>query len=255
MDVAEHLYGSVEKLIQNIDLALVEKLADALFEIGKDLARKKDSVLAARWLERTYELINSQEMGLLSRDAIELRLATSQVLIQVYLDMGTTDGLDRAENHIAYVESELGDKLVVLLFRIEVLLHSPAEVFDSKAYTDILRRMVRTVEMSESTFKLLMHHIRKLDEKNNSAAISALDEFLTTCVLATEQEQWIDKAIILRAHMAVREGSIESVQSLEAVLNDVQPTTGKPLSVNSAASIQTVCQVQALCSVPELMFQ
>ncbi|KAI3327671.1 SPO22-domain-containing protein [Xylariaceae sp. AK1471] len=240
MDVAEHLYASFEKLMQKLDPASIEKLTDALFEIGKDLARKKNSVLAVKWLERAYELINAQEIGQLSRDAIELRLAISQALIQVYLDMGTPDCFDRAENHIAYIESELGDKLIVLLFRIEVLLRSPAEIFDGNAYADILRRMMRTFDMSESSFKLLMHHVRKLDETNNLAASSALDEFLMTCILATQREQWIDKAIILRIHMAVHEGSIESIQALEAVLDQVQPRTGKPLSVNTAAGIQTL---------------
>ncbi|RYC63614.1 hypothetical protein CHU98_g2598 [Xylaria longipes] len=240
MDVAEHVYGSLEKLMPNIDTVSAEQVADALFEIGRDLALKKNFVLAGRWLERAYELINAQEIGQLSRDAIELRLATSQALIQVYLDIGSTDYMSRAENHIAYVESELGDKLIVLLFRTEVLLRSPAETFDSKAYTDILRRMIRTIDTSESSFKLLIHHIRKLDERNHPAAISVLDDFFTTCILPSQQEQWIDKTIILRTHMATCDGSLESIQGLETVLDKVLPSIGKPLSVNAAVGIHTL---------------
>ncbi len=224
-----------------VDTVLAEKLADALFEIGRDLTLKKNFVLAVKWLERALELINAQNMSQLSRDAIELRLAISQALIQAYLDIGTPDYIDRAENHIAYIGDELGDKLVVLLFRTEVLLRSPAEIFDSKAYADILRRMMRIVDISESSFKLLIHHIRKLDEKNNPAASSVLDDFLTTCILTCQREQWIDKAIILRTHMAIRGGSPESIQALEAVLDRVLPSTGNPLSANTAAGIQTVC--------------
>lgn len=241
MDVAEHLYAGIEKLVQKVDTTSVEKLANAVFEIGRDLARKKNSELAVKWLERAYELINAQDMAQLSRDAIELRLATSQALIQVYLDIGTAEYTDRAENHIAYVESELGDKLVVLLFRIEVLLRSPAETFDSNAYADILHRMIKTIEMNESSFKLIVHHLRKLDEKNSIFAGACLDEFLTTCVFPSQREHWIDKAIILRTDMAVREGSLGSIQALEAVLDQVQPSKGEPLSVNTAAGIQTVC--------------
>ncbi|KAI8625467.1 SPO22-domain-containing protein [Xylariaceae sp. FL1651] len=240
MDVAEHLYAGTEKIRQTLDPSLAEKLADALFEIGRNLADKKNSVLAAKWLERAYELINGQEIDRLSRDAIELRLAISQAMIQVYLDTQTPESFERAKNHIAYIESELGDKLIVLLFRIELLLRSPAEVFDSNAYADILGRMMRTVDMSESSFKLLLYHIRKLDDKNHSAACSALDEFLKAYVLTAQRDEWVDKTTILRTHMAVREDSHESIKALEAVLDQAMLRTGKPLLVNTAASIQTL---------------
>ncbi|KAI0194684.1 meiosis protein SPO22/ZIP4 like-domain-containing protein, partial [Xylaria flabelliformis] len=240
MDVAEHVYGSLERLVPKIDAVSTEQVADALFEIGRDLALKKNFVLAGKWLERSYELINAQKIGQLSRDAIELRLAISQALIQVYLDIGSPDYMSRAENHIAYIESELGDKLIVLLFRTEILIRSPAEVFDSEAYADTLRRMMRTADMSESFFKLLIHHIRKLDERNHLAAISVLDDFFIACILASQQEQWIDKAIILRTHLATSDGSLESIQGLEIVLDKVLPSIGKPLSVNAAVGIHTL---------------
>lgn len=242
MDVAEKLYADLEKLMMNIDTASVEKLADAIFEIGRDLGLRKNSILAAKWLERAYDLINSQEIGQLSRDAIELRLAISQALIQVYLDIGSVDYIDRAKNHVAYIENELGDKLVVLLFRTEILIRSPAENFDSKAYADILRRMVKTVDMSESSFKLLIHHIRKLNERDHLIASSVLDDLLITRIVTSQREQWIDKAIILRTDMAIRDESVESIKALETVLDHILPGTGQPLSANTAVGIQTVCQ-------------
>lgn len=241
MDVADGLYANLEALTTKLDTASIEKTADTMFEIGKDLALKNNSILAAKWLERADELINSQEMGNLSRDAIELRLAIAQALIQVYLDIGDPDYINRAENHIAYIQDKLGDKLVVLLFRTEVMLRSPAESFDSVAYADIVRRMIRTVDMSESTFKLLIHHIRQLDKRNHLAASSVLDEFLKACVFTSQREQWIDKAVILRIYMAISDDSVESIKALEAVLDQVLPATGKPLSANAAAGIHTVC--------------
>ncbi|KAI2642014.1 meiosis protein SPO22/ZIP4 like-domain-containing protein [Xylaria nigripes] len=240
MDVAEHLYASVEKLIHKTNTVSIENLSDAVFEIGRDLAQKKNYSLAIKWIERAHDLINGQDITQLSRDAIELRFAISQALIQVYLDVGTPDYIDRAENHIAYIENEVGEKLIVLLFRAEVLLRSPAEVFDSKGYADILRRMMKAVDMSESSFKLLMHHIRKLDEKCHPAAVSVLDEFLKTCILATLRESWIDKAIILLTHMTIRDGSLESIEALGTMYDQVEPSTGKLLSANTAAGIQAL---------------
>ncbi|KAI0454480.1 meiosis protein SPO22/ZIP4 like-domain-containing protein [Xylaria acuta] len=203
MDVAEHVYGSLEKLIPKIDTVSAEQVADALFEIGRGLALQKNFVLASKWLERAYELISTQEIGQLSRDAIELRLAISQALIQVYLDIGSPDYMSRAENHIAYIESELGDKLIVLLFRTEVLLRSPAEIFDSKAYSDILRRMMRTVDMSESYFKLLV----ALKQQDADSALRCLEQiseasssdsqYLYACCLEAQQAQ--DKITTIKA--------------------------------------------------------
>ncbi|KAI0205435.1 SPO22-domain-containing protein [Astrocystis sublimbata] len=240
MDVADHVYGKLESLVPNIDAVSAEKTADALFEIGRDLAQKKNLALAGKWLERAYELINALELGQLSRDAIELRLAISQTLIQVYLEIGGPDYMSRAENHIAYVESELGDKLIVLLFRTELLLRSPNETFDSEAYADIIRRMMRSIDMTESSFNLLIHHIRKLDVRNRPAAISVLDDFFLPNILGSQQEQWIDKAIMLRTYIATRDGPPEFVQGLEVVLDKVLPCMGKPLPVNAAVGMHTL---------------
>ncbi|KAI1751205.1 meiosis protein SPO22/ZIP4 like-domain-containing protein [Xylaria castorea] len=192
MDVAEHVYSSLEKLVPKIDTVSAEQVADALFEIGRDLALKKNFVLASKWLERAYELINAQKIGQLSRDAIELRLAISQALIQVYLDIGSPDYMSRAENHIAYIESELGDKLIVLLFRTEILLRSPAEIFDSEAYTDILRRMMRTVALKQRDADSAFRCLEQISE-----ASSTDHQFLYACCLEAQQAQ--DKITTIKA--------------------------------------------------------
>ncbi|KAI1295094.1 meiosis protein SPO22/ZIP4 like-domain-containing protein [Xylaria venustula] len=209
MDIAEHLYTSVGRPIIQVNTALAEKLADALFEIGRDLTLKKNSVLAVKWLERALDVINAQDMSQLSRDAIELKLAISQVLIQAYLDIGSPDYINRAENHIAYIEEGLGDKLVVLLFRTELLLRSPAEVFDSTAYADILRRMIRAVDMTESSFKLLIHHQQDVDGAlrclEQISEVSSLNtQYLYACCLEAQQAQ--DKVITIKAlqHVVLR---------------------------------------------------
>ncbi|KAI0395928.1 meiosis protein SPO22/ZIP4 like-domain-containing protein [Xylariaceae sp. FL0594] len=240
MDVAEHLYERAKNLMSKADTTTIEKLSDALFEIGRDLAQKSNSGLAVKWLERAYELLNSQDLAKLSRDALEMRLAISQALIQVYLDMGSPDGFDRAENHIAYVESELGDKLVVLLFRLELLHRAPAELFDGEAYGGILRRIMKVVDMSDHTFKLLIHHIRLLEEKNSAIACSVLDESLLTYILPHGRDQWVEKAVVLRTHMAIREGSLGSIKGVETVLDQLLLSRGKPLPVNIAAGMQAL---------------
>ncbi|KAI1269361.1 SPO22-domain-containing protein [Xylariaceae sp. FL1019] len=240
MDVAEHLYNTIKKSMENADIPSVEKLSDALFEIGKDLTSKKNYPLAVKWLERSYQWINSREIELLSRDTIELRLAVSQCLLQVYMDINTPDSFEKAENHIAYIETELGDKFVVLLFRLELQLRSPGEAFDVDAYVDTLRRMMRVMDLSESTFKMIINLIRKLEDKSLPAACSALDEFLMTCVLKTQREVWIERAVILRMSMAVRDDADNAVENAKRILDQIVPNLDKPLPADTAAGIHTL---------------
>ncbi|CAJ2511272.1 Uu.00g068970.m01.CDS01 [Anthostomella pinea] len=237
--VADHLYENLEKSQKMLDPTSAETLIGSLLEIGKDLSVKKNFVLAVKWLERAYGLINRQELGQLSRDAVEMRLAISQALIQAYLNTDTADGFQKAENHVGYIQNEMGDSLVVLLLRLEILLHSPGEVFDSDSYASVLRRMIRTVDISESSFKLVVHHIRKLDDKSPGLACSVLDEFITSRILPAQRDEWVDKVVILRSHMAVtHRDTSEGIQALTAMFDQVETTTEKPLPAATALGVQ-----------------
>lgn len=248
--MADHLYEKVQGGKSNSDHTSAENLADSLFEIGKDLTEKKNFPLAVKWLERAYEAINIQDLEQLSREAIELRLAISQALVRSYLDLGTTEGFQKAENHVCYIESEIGDKLVVLLLRLELLSKSPAEVFDSGGYADVLHRMVRSLDISESSFNLVIHHIRKLNDKSPSAACSILDEFITSRVLPTQHDPWIERAIVLRTRMTTtHRDSDETIQSLSSTFDSVEANLEKSLPAAAVLAIQIVSQSSHLTPI------
>ncbi|KAH9898758.1 meiosis protein SPO22/ZIP4 like-domain-containing protein [Xylariomycetidae sp. FL2044] len=239
LDVAEHVFGKVAGLLEAQDPTSAENLADSLFEIGQDLLTKSQFALAAKWTDRAYQIINCQDLEQLSREAIELRLAISQALVQSHLKANSPEGFQKAENHVAYIEAEIGDKLVVLLLRLELLLHSPAEVFDGAGYAAVLRRMIRSLDVSDSNFKLMIHHIRKLDDKCPSLAFSVLDEFIVTCVLPAQRDDWIERSVILRVHMATsRRDGPDTIQGLITLLDSVEAQTPKPLVAGTALAIQ-----------------
>ncbi|KAI2632325.1 meiosis protein SPO22/ZIP4 like-domain-containing protein [Hypoxylon sp. NC1633] len=238
LDVADHVYAKIQ---DHKDPASAENLTDTLFEIGKDLAAKKNFSLAGKWLERAFEFINSQQLEQLSREAVELRLAISQALIQAYLSTNTTDDFQKAENHVHYIEAEIGDKLVVLILKLELLLSSPAEIFDSNAYAEVLRRMIRSLDISESSFNLVIHHIRKLVDKSPSLASSVLDEFITSQVLSTQHDAWVERAIVLRTQMAtMHRDTDEIIQRLAALFDSVEANLERSLSAASVLAIQTL---------------
>lgn len=240
-DVADHFYNKIKSCESTTDPISAENLADSFFEIGKDLTAKKNFTLVAKWLERAFEFINRQELGQLSREAIELRLAISQALVHAYLNNNTAEDFQRAENHVCYIESELGDQLVVLLLRLELLVNSPAEVFDSSAYAAILRRMLRSIDISESSFNLMIHHIRKLEDKSPSLASSVLDGFITSQVLPTQQHAWVERAVVLRTHMATtHRDTLDTIRSLASTYDSVEASLEKPLPSAAVLAIQTV---------------
>ncbi|KAI0601756.1 meiosis protein SPO22/ZIP4 like-domain-containing protein [Biscogniauxia sp. FL1348] len=241
LDVAEHVYGKVDNLKHKLEPISAEHITDSLFEIGRGLLAKDDALRAVKWLERAYELINSQELERLSREGIELRLAVSQALIQAYLHTNTPEGVRNAENHVAFIESEMGNKLVVLLLRLEILLHSSAEVFDSHAYADILRRVIQNVDLSDSSFKLVIHHIRKLEDKSPGLAYSVFDDFITLHVVPTQRGDWIERTILIRTHMATaHRDTIQSIRTLSSLFDRVETGLGQPFTAPTALGVLTL---------------
>ncbi|KAI5864321.1 meiosis protein SPO22/ZIP4 like-domain-containing protein [Durotheca rogersii] len=247
LDVADHLYGKVNDLKRAIDPVSAENLVDSLFEIGRDLATKKDFSLATKWLERAYESVDSQALEQLSREAAELRLAVSQALVRTYLNTNTPEGFEKAENHICHLESEIGNKPVVLLLRLELLLSSPSESFDSEAYAGVLRRMVKSFDISESYFNLVLHHVRKLDGKSPSVACSVLDEFTTLRVLPSQHYTWVERVAVLRTQMATRRRDThESIQGLAAMFDCLEANLETPLAAPAVLAVQTVEPAQLI---------
>lgn len=241
LDIAEHMYGKSESLRQQLDPSAAESLADTLFEVGKDLLDKNDFTMATKWLERAYEFLNSRELEQLSRDTIELRLAISQSLIHALLGLNTSEGLQKAENHVGYVESEIGDKFVVLLLRLEILLKSSNEVFDSDAYAGVLRRMIRNLDLSDSNFRLIIHHIRKLDDKSPTLACHVLDDFLSMKVIPSQRDEWIERVAIIRTYESTTHSEIpETIDCLKSVFDGILAGIDKPLGAETAFAILTV---------------
>lgn len=242
LDVAERMYSKSESLRKQLDPTSAEELTDALFEIGKSLLQKNDFTMAVKWLERAYVFLGGQDLESLSREAIELQLAISQALVRAFLGLNTPESVKRAENHVAYLESEMGDKIVVLLLRLEIILRVPNEVFDSEAYANVLRRLVRSIVLSESTFSLIVKHIRTLDEKSPNLASQILDDFLITQVVPTQSGAWIGKAVLLRVSMLTgHECSLEDINGLRSIFDHIVSGAEKSLDI---AIVRTILLVR-----------
>jgi len=221
-----------------------ESLADVLYELGKDLLGKQQFSIAVKWLDRAGEVLGAQELDRLSMDATELRTSITESRIKGLLGLKDPAATEKARDLVDALEQENGDKLIVLLLRLELLSSATNEVFDSTSYSDILRRMTLSMQLTESNFKLIMYHIRKLKDKNPSLACRALDELIQLRILRVDDnEGWVEKAVVTRLWMAVGQRDIpESLDTLETVLSAIVDNLEKPVSSAATQAAHTVSQ-------------
>lgn len=241
--IAEHLFEQSMSSQHLFDPHTAESLADVLYEMGKDLLGRKEYRLASKWLERAYDALNQQELDKLSIDASELRVSIVQSLIKALLGSEGPEALERARSLVTLLEDELGDKLIVLLLKLELLCAPTPEPFDSSSYSDVLHRMTRTMFLNEGNFRLIMFHIRKLNDKSPSLACKALDEILTLRLLHAEElkDSWIGKTLVTRLYFTVNErDSPDALQLLHDLFEVIMTNITRPLTSDAALAAHTV---------------
>ncbi|PTB63793.1 SPO22-domain-containing protein [Trichoderma citrinoviride] len=220
LDVAEHMFGKIDALRPNLDSISAEIIADTLQHIGFDLASKGDHGMAVKWLKRAYDIINHQALDQLSAKGLELRLAICQGLVRGLLDVGSHVCVQEAQDLVEYIESEIGDKPLVLHWRLELLQWAPGEAFDVDAYSSILHRMVRSFDYSDASFYFLLHHIRSLGERSPRLARGLLDELLLQHVVSSKKSEWIGKVVVRRLWM-VTTGTADLIYDAD----EIEPLT------------------------------
>ncbi|CCT61743.1 related to transcription factors [Fusarium fujikuroi IMI 58289] len=228
LDVAEHMYAKADVLLHNLDPISAEHLADTFHGIGGDLLSKGDNEMALKWLRRALDLINDQALERLSTEGLELRISIYHELIQAFLATGSQDGLQEAENLVSHVESEIGDKPVVLHWRLEILQRSPSEVFNADACASILRRMIRSLDLSDAGLGFLLHGISELRIRGPRLAIGLMDELLLRKLMPSCNMDWIGKAIVRRVWMGTMEADASvSVADLTQTLDQLVQEAGQ----------------------------
>ena len=230
------MFTKAERLFQFLTPEFAERLAEVLYEVGKTMNLRSDFTMAIKWLERANSLILRPGIENLSREGVELRLAILQALVTALLGANEPDSLGRAKSHVDSMESEVGRKLVVLLLRLELLQNTPAEVFDSDAYTEILRRIIKSFNYTESAFKLIIHHIRKLHDKSPGSGCTVLDDFILALSKA-DNMTWMEKAVVTRMWMITNQrDTSDTINAIYGVLSHLS----RPLSAEAAVAAQAV---------------
>lgn len=225
-----------------LNVGSAEMLADTLRHVGADMLSRKDYPLAIKWLKRAYEIINSQDKGLMSVEGLENRIAICHNLIQGLLGAGSPEGIGEANNLVSYIESEMGDAPVVLRWKLEILQRSPGEVINADEYAGVLRRMVQKFDLSDSNFQFLLYQIKEFRNQQSRMAIALLDELLTLWILQSGNTEWLNKGLVTRIWMATETdlAGLDHSAALSRILDDVSDTTAEPLSPEAAAAAHSV---------------
>ena len=231
------MYTKSERLRQHLTPDYAERLSDVLYGIGKSLASRNDFPTATKWLQRANEVINTPNLEHLSREGLELRLAILQALVSALLATGISTDLDKATQLVDYIESEVGNRPVVSLLKLEVLRKTPAEIFDDDAYGGVLRRLIKDFNSSDAGFRLIIHHIRKLHDKSPGAACAVLDEFILS-LRGVDNNSWMEKSVIARMWMITNQRDTnQTIETVRGVLSNLT----RPLSAEAAVAAQAVC--------------
>jgi hypothetical protein len=236
------MFNKTEGVRAMLDVSSAEMLADTLRHVGADLLSKKDFSLAIKWLKRAYEIINSQDLTLISVEGLENRMAICHNLIQSLLGTETPEAIDEANNFVSYIESEIGDTPAVLHWKLEILQKSPNEIFDMDAYVGVLRRMVLKFDFLDASFRFLLYEIKELRKKQPRMAVAILDDFMTRRILQSGNTEWLNKALVARIWMTTEAELTDSDQSatLTKLLNTISESIAEPLSPEAAGAAHSV---------------
>ncbi|CZS99376.1 related to SPO22 Protein involved in completion of nuclear divisions during meiosis [Rhynchosporium agropyri] len=254
-NTAEHMFAKSMAAKHIFDPGTAESLADILYEMGKDLLAKQKYPMAVKWLERAEGVLDGQEPDRLSMDASELRTSILQSLIKALLATKEPESTQRARGLVSLLERDLGDKLVVLLLKLEVLSAPTTDnviAFDSPSYLDLVQRMIRTVFLNDGNFKLIMSHIRKLNDKSPSLATKALDDFLILRIVHEEREEWFEKALVTRLWIAASQSDIsDSLAQIEDLFSTLVASSTKPASPAATLAAHTLLwkRIEANCAI------
>ncbi|KAI9792395.1 MAG: hypothetical protein M1816_002279 [Peltula sp. TS41687] len=260
LDLAEHLFNKASLTSSSLGPAVAENLADILYEMGKDLLQKKQYEMATKWLERSLDALSCQDLDRLSADAGDLRMSIIHDLVKSLLGLQDQDATAKARDHLSLLESDYGAKLVVLLLRLDFITSvssssEPSEYYGGNSapveeklgevlIVEVLCRIVRTILLSDSNFKLSGSQT-SVDEIRGSQlsqlACKALDELLRNRLFSAERVEWIEKAFITRLWMSTSQPEMpETIGEIQDIVDSLSDNLSKPLDAAATHAAQIV---------------
>lgn len=222
-----------------------EEFADLFFEIGVCESKKTHWTDAVHWLEQAHNLLLGQSQDLLSGDAGELRISIMHNMARALLNLESDGRQEKAWNIVREMELDCGDRLVVLLLKLDILLADASH--SAQDYSDILHKIVRTVHLTDMNVKTILHHVHKFRPRSPLMAHRVLVTLLTERLLGAEETKWIEKVLITIIWNCMDStGFVDVLTSLSEVFDALANGATKALSPNATHAAQIVCAIKRL---------
>ena len=219
---------------------MAEALADLFFEIGKDQSKRKHREEAIKWLTKAHDVIVSQDINTLSSDAGELQVAIMHAMVKALMDKDGEESRRKAWNIIQELDIAHGDRLAVLLLKLD--LHALDPAFPPQDFGDVLHKIVRTVHLTETNIKTALHYVHKLRSKSPSIAHTVLVSLATERLIGTDEYTWLEKTLMtITWNCTTSTNLTDGHDLLNDVFNTVLADTGRAMSQSATHAAQVVC--------------
>lgn len=222
-----------------LEIDSVEELADTLFEIGKSESQKLRWSEATYWLERAYDVISGNALGALNGDAEELQISIMHGMARAFINQEGEECRAKAWDLVHKLDIECGERLVVLLLKLDLLATEPAH--PPQDHCDVLQRIIRTVHLTDTNINTILHHVHKLRARSPSMAHTILVTLLSERLMDAEQSLWLEKALVtIIWNGTTSTGTFNVLSSLGELLDTLTSGSFHSLSPSSTHAAQTV---------------
>ena len=224
---------------ESLEPSSAEELADLFFEISESHSKKTQWDEAVHWLERAHNILLGQSQDLLSGDAGELRISILHSMARALLNLDSDGSQGKVWNIIRELELDCGDRLVLLLLKLDVFAADASH--SAQDYCDILHKIVRTIHLTDTNVRTILHHVHKLRSRSPLMAHYVLLTLLTERMIGAEETKWIEKTLITIIWNCTNSTNfLDVLTSLSEVLDAMANGTAKAMSPTATHAAQVV---------------
>ncbi|EQL38157.1 hypothetical protein BDFG_00534 [Blastomyces dermatitidis ATCC 26199] len=233
IDIAEHMFSKIDIAYIGRDPTMAERLAEALYDIGKSMLNRGEHALAATWLQRSYDALPQHEDGRLGRDGRELRLAVLLGRVRANMLLQQEDGEAIVASLLDLLEQEYGNRLPVIFLNLDVI--SKASSPDSQRYYEKLCHAVRTIPATESNFEMIVRYAHRLNKWSSELAVDVLQQLLLQRLLLHNNISILEKCFVTYVWMQTTLPELAAgLDSVSATVDKLMQSLRKPLGEEAA---------------------
>lgn len=234
---------------EKLEPSSAEELADLFFEIGGSQSNKTQWAEAVHWLERAHNTLLGQSQDLLSSDAGELRISIMHSMARALLNLASDANQEKAWTIVRELELDCGHRLVVLLLKLDIFTTDASH--SAQDYCDTLLKIVRTVHLTDTNVKTILHHVHKFRSRSPLMAHRVLVTLLSERLLGAEETKWVEKVLITIIWNCTNSTGfpnvLTSLSDIFDALASGTPTTLSPHATHAAQIVRALEHTQILC--------